>query len=318
MQINAAMPKRISFLVVNHGESTVKRFSVYSSLIYLLLLCVVLAGLCMGVMIYDYLHLQKSRGYARRLEQKVASQAGMLADRQQKIEDLEAGVLDLKSRILALGDLEEQIRRIAREGHGTKGESASGGAFGIGGAMPEDIAPWKQKSRDERDMIARIRGQVRLLTSTSESQRASLATLLGYLNSQKKLFDCTPSICPAHGRITSRFGYRKSPFGGRREIHKGIDIGAPAGTPIMAAADGVVIFVGRKSSFGRTIILDHGRGLTTRYAHCSKILKKIGQRVKKGDIIARMGSTGRSTGPHLHYEVRVNGMAMDPSKFILN
>lgn len=312
------MSKRISFLVVNHSESTVKRFSVYTSLIYLLLLFMVLVGLCMGVMVYDYFHLQKSRSYARKLEQKVLSQAGMLTARQQKIEDLEAGVLDLKTRILALGDLEAQIRRIARKGHGADKKTAPGDAFGTGGGMPEDKEPWKQNAGDDLDLITRIRGQVRLLTSTSESQKANLETLLSYLNSQRKLFDFTPSICPAHGHITSRFGYRKSPIDGHREIHKGIDIGAPRGTPIMAAADGVVIFAGRKSSFGRTIIIDHGRGLTTRYAHCSKILKKIGQRVKKGDTIALMGSTGRSTGPHLHYEVRVNGMALDPSKFILN
>ena len=97
-----------------------------------------------------------------------------------------------------------------------------------------------------------------------------------------------------------------------------MDIAGPIGTPIKATADGIVSFVGRRKDFGRVIEIDHGRGLVTRYAHCKKILKKLGARVKRGEVIALMGSTGRSTGSHLHYEVRLNGIPLDPSKFILD
>jgi len=118
--------------------------------------------------------------------------------------------------------------------------------------------------------------------------------------------------------LTSTFGYRSSPFSGRRELHKGLDIATRSGTPIIAPADGLVVFAGREGGFGNMIIIDHGYGITTRYGHCSSLEVKLGQKVKRGDVIARVGNTGRSTGPHVHYEVAVNGVSVNPSRYILN
>jgi murein DD-endopeptidase MepM/ murein hydrolase activator NlpD len=126
----------------------------------------------------------------------------------------------------------------------------------------------------------------------------------------------TPSILPTEGRITSRFGYRKSPFSGRSELHKGLDIANRKGTHIMATANGVVIFAGVRGLFGRIVTIDHGHGIITHYAHLNKILKKEGDHVKRGEIIATMGNSGRSTGPHVHYEVRLNGIPVNPVKYI--
>ncbi len=119
-------------------------------------------------------------------------------------------------------------------------------------------------------------------------------------------------IRPASGRLSSGFGYRVHPISKRRRLHAGIDIAAPTGTPIVAAAPGVVISAGWRGGYGNTVVLDHGGGLSTLYGHCSRLLVKAGQRVTQGQRIALMGSTGYSTGPHLHFETRINGKPVNP------
>ena len=119
-------------------------------------------------------------------------------------------------------------------------------------------------------------------------------------------------INPISGTITSRFGERSSI---RSSVHTGLDIAASTGTPIQAAAGGTITFSGRKGSYGYMIVIDHGNGVQTYYAHCSKLYKSAGTYVNQGDIIAAVGSTGNSTGPHLHLEVRVNGVAYNPSNY---
>ena len=121
---------------------------------------------------------------------------------------------------------------------------------------------------------------------------------------------------PVYGRITSHIGWRKNPFGGGYEFHTGIDIYAPHGSKVRATADGVVVLAGWYGDYGKTVIIRHPSGYLTLYAHLSQIDVKEGQRVKAGDVVGRVGSTGRSTGPHLHYEVIKNNRPIDPSKFL--
>jgi murein DD-endopeptidase MepM/ murein hydrolase activator NlpD len=118
------------------------------------------------------------------------------------------------------------------------------------------------------------------------------------------------------GVVTSKFGYRRHPITGRGSMHKGIDIAAKHGTDIVAMADGIVIFSGRKSGYGNIVEIRHANGLETRYAHNSRNVVKEGDMVRKGQIIAKLGSTGRSTGPHLHFEVRRNGEAVNPMRYL--
>jgi murein DD-endopeptidase MepM/ murein hydrolase activator NlpD len=127
----------------------------------------------------------------------------------------------------------------------------------------------------------------------------------------------TPTLLPAKGWITSYFGQRLSPTAGRMKMHEGIDVGAPYGTHINAPADGVVTFSGEKAGFGKFVQVDHGFGIETIYAHNQALHVKNGQKVRRGALLAAVGNTGHSTGPHLHYEVRVNGVAVDPLYFIL-
>ena len=138
-----------------------------------------------------------------------------------------------------------------------------------------------------------------------------------HLLDKESILRSTPSILPTNGWITSYFGHRISPTAGVRKMHEGLDVGANFGTPIFAPADGVVTYAGNKAGFGLFVQIDHGYGIETIYAHSQKILTRNGQRIKRGDLIAKVGSSGYSTGPHLHYEVRVNGIAVDPLYFIL-
>ncbi len=159
------------------------------------------------------------------------------------------------------------------------------------------LAEMEQESRRIEQMIARIqRG--------SDGQRYS-GTWSGTLR------------CPIASsyRISSRYGWRRDPFHGRRRFHHGVDLACPTGTSIHAADKGLVVYAGWKSVYGKVVIIDHGSGISTVYAHCSSTSVGNGQVVKRGQVIAKVGSTGRSTGPHLHFEVRKYGKTTNPMKF---
>lgn len=127
----------------------------------------------------------------------------------------------------------------------------------------------------------------------------------------------TPSIWPASGRITSGFGWRNSPLEEGSELHQGVDIAVSTGTPIVATADGEVVHSGPAGGYGNMVQIRHGNGIETIYGHNSRLAVTVGQTVKKGQIISYAGSTGYSTGPHVHYEVRENGTAVDPMKYLV-
>lgn len=142
--------------------------------------------------------------------------------------------------------------------------------------------------------------------------------LMQTLRGNKELLVSTPSIWPADGVLTSTFGMRRSPFTGVGQLHKGIDISGRPGTPINAPAKGVVIFAQADGAYGNCVVINHGNSLSTRYAHMLRSTVKEGQTVNRGEIIGYIGSSGRSTGPHLHYEVRVGGVPVNPMRYILN
>jgi murein DD-endopeptidase MepM/ murein hydrolase activator NlpD len=139
-----------------------------------------------------------------------------------------------------------------------------------------------------------------------------------FLLDKESFLRSTPTLMPTNGHLTSNYGPRMSPYAGRIKMHEGIDVGAPIGTPIVAPADGVVTFSGPKPGFGNFVQIDHGYGVETIFGHASALIAKKGQKVSRGDHIAIVGNTGYSTGPHVHYEVRVNGTPVDPIYYILN
>jgi murein DD-endopeptidase MepM/ murein hydrolase activator NlpD len=143
-------------------------------------------------------------------------------------------------------------------------------------------------------------------------------SLSGVLENQRALLATTPSIWPVRGYLSAGFGNRIDPFTGLKDFHPGLDISAPLGTRILAPADGVVIFAGVKGGYGNAVTVSHGRGLVTHYGHMDVINVRAGQQVRRGSVLGFVGNTGRSTAPHLHYEVWLNGSNQNPLQYILD
>lgn len=188
------------------------------------------------------------------------------------------------------------------------GEKENGGEAltGIGGPPENDI---DAGGSDLQARIDQVRRQIEL-------QRLGQEEIQATLNDQRSLLAARPTGWPVQGWLTSTFGMRKSPFTGKRKMHEGLDIAARTGTPVYATADGIVTESGTAPGYGKLVVIDHGYGYKTYYAHNSRIFVKIGQRVRRGDKIAAVGSTGSSTGSHVHYEVRRNGVPVNPRKYL--
>jgi murein DD-endopeptidase MepM/ murein hydrolase activator NlpD len=158
-------------------------------------------------------------------------------------------------------------------------------------------------------------GLLRELLQGIESRLRSVETDVEKRNA---LAAATPSIWPAHGWLSSTVGYRRDPIHGGRDFHEGLDISADRGSAVYATANGTVTQASYEGGYGNLIIVEHGYGLQTRYGHLSRYMVPVGAKVKRGDVLGLVGSTGRSTGYHLHYEVRVNGRLLNPLQLLLN
>lgn len=152
------------------------------------------------------------------------------------------------------------------------------------------------------------------LTALTEKSRE----LTGVFDKQRSLLASTPSVWPVRGYLSAGFGNRIDPFTGLKDFHPGLDISAPLGTKILAPADGTVIFAGVKGGYGNAVTIDHGRGIMTHYGHLDAFNVRVGQSVRRGSVLGFVGSTGRSTAPHLHYEVWLNGSNQNPLLYILD
>jgi len=162
------------------------------------------------------------------------------------------------------------------------------------------------------------RDDVEGLLRQARFRRASLAQVAQALTLRKETLERTPSILPVRGgKLTSRFGTRTDPFTGEEATHEGVDVSGPRGADVVATASGVVVATHARTGYGLTVEIDHENGLRTIYCHNSKVYVRPGERVGRGDAIAAVGSTGRATSPHCHYEVHEDGAPVDPSRFIL-
>lgn len=156
-----------------------------------------------------------------------------------------------------------------------------------------------------------------LLRDLLQGLESRLESVQSGVDKRNALAAATPSIWPAAGWLTSAMGARRDPFTGGADFHPGLDISADRGSPVYATADGTVVLASVFSDYGNLIRIDHGFGLESRYGHLSKFEVEVGSKVKRGDLIGRVGATGRATAPHLHYEVRVNDRLLNPLQFLL-
>ncbi len=195
----------------------------------------------------------------------------------------------------------------------TSGMGPIGKIAGGEGRMIADGDAKAVAAEQDQDLLKSLDNLDKKVKAQEQEARA----LKSYFEDQQALLASAPSIWPVRGWVTSDFSVRLDPYTGERVMHEGIDVAASSGTPVRAPADGTVVFSGLEGGYGHVLVIDHGYGLKTRYGHLLRIDVKVGEKVKRGQFVAAVGNTGRSTGPHLHYEVRVNGVADNPRKFIL-
>ena len=216
-------------------------------------------------------------------------------------EQFSKSVESLRTQLVTVEDRTHKLAIIA--GISSLDEGSQGG---VGGIRPADLG--ENPYRDDLDKMS----------LRSHRLDSDLSVLEQKFVAQSKLLSSTPSIAPVHGILTDGFGGRSDPFTGEPGTHNAIDISSAVGQAVRAPADGIVVKSEWANGYGNVIYISHGYGFSTRYGHLSSFAVRPGQRVKRGDILGHVGSTGRSTGPHLHYEVRLNNNQVNPLEYILN
>jgi len=286
--------KRYTILVIPEGSNQVRRYLVGSGLVRSLLVAAGLATIGFGLLAWGYLNNRYDSAELKRLR---------AANLEQRVELARlAGELALLNQdVVLLEQNDAQVRSMANLAPSRKNILS-----GIGGPPETEDHP---RFSELQRQIDDVRQQIDLRRQSQEEVQA-------VLNDQHSLLASKPQGWPVNGWLTSTFGMRKSPFTGRRKMHEGLDIASRTGTPVYATADGIVARSGTAPGYGKLVVIEHGYGYRTYYGHNSKIYVKVGQRVRRGDRIAAVGNTGSSTGSHVHYEVRRNGVPLNPRKFL--
>jgi len=293
--------EKLTVMLIPHSEKKIFNFQI--SMFTISFLVLILAGI-ITVFFISTSHYTLTK---REMEDLQSSQEGninVLNQFQEEISSLDKSVIEYKNSIKDIIQL--------------LGASQSENIFGLGGPETEiknlsEIIGLKNKSDYETELetIQRINADI------AASKRV-LQNFKKFLEAREEIIQKIPNNWPiiGGGFITSPFGMRRSPFTGKWAKHQGVDISWWPGAPLRATADGIVVFSGMKGGYGRTIQVQHEYGFQTLYAHCSRLVAYEGKRVKKGEIIAFLGRTGRATGFHVHYEVRIGTTAVDPMIFM--
>lgn len=290
-------PYRFNFLIVLGTGPRILRLNVPRWTLYGGLMVQALAVSVLGAIYGDYLTLKLERNQLAGLQRQVAEQRAM-------IESFRRQLGGIRGEIATWRDLHARIR----EAFGPEaGPTRKGTGIG-GGTGPLQVV----SLRDPMDLPEELHRLAALVNEEGENLRA----LERILSRVGRVLVALPSRWPLRGGVNSEFGRRLSPWSGLPEFHRGIDITAPLGTDVKAPAPGTVVYTGIQAEYGLTLILDHGNDMKSLYGHLQKVHVSPGQRVERGQIIARSGNTGKSTGPHLHYEILVRGQPVNPRSFV--
>ena len=308
------MRKKMKIWFHSGSTSDIREFSLHKTAVVFLVFITMAFSAAAVFIGYDYYHLKKRYFNNTALSNTISKQFHEIKSQREQIQSFANEIEVLKKQVDSLAKFEDKVRLIAD----IKQTSNSSGLIGIGGIPKEQLDPDIPLEQRHNSLMREMHQQVTQTNNAAKKQALDFEALIKELEQKRNLLASTPSIKPVDGWITSRFGYRTSPFTGMREFHAGLDISNKSGTKVIATANGRISFAGEKMYIGKLVVIDHGHGRVTKYGHLKKILVKRGQRVKRGDVIALLGNSGRSTGPHVHYEVRINGTPVNPLKYILN
>lgn len=300
--------KKVTIVLLPDGTRKVKQIKIPKIFLrFFLLFCILVTGL-LAWTFTDYYNIKtQSPKRAQLLEEnrKQQAQLAALAHKIDKINGKMVELIEFDNKLKVMADLEpgEDNTRF----------------LGIGGSDPALMDAEYTVEKGLKKLVSLYHQSLDNIDTAISVETIEKEELYEFMVNQKSMLSCTPSIWPVKGWVNNGFGWRKSPFTGEREFHKGLDIAARRGSPVIAPADGYVsVVVVNDFSFGNYITISHGYGYKTRYGHLDKILVKKGQSVNRGDKIGLVGNTGRSTGSHLHYEVLVDGVHDNPKKYIIN
>lgn len=292
-----------TIMIVPHSEESTYSIRVPLFVGQLLVVLFVIGLAAFLILAYTYNHLLSEAEEVRILRQVNQAQ-------QDEINSFAHETQQLLKRMQEIEDLAELVadRLGLSPGEGETGSQ--------GGALSDERRQYASRSDEDR-VLDRAANNLAVLQNLIPERADTLETLKGEVDEYNRRLAATPSIWPCRGRVTSGFGMRRSPFGrGISKFHHGVDIASSHGTPIYATADGQVSFAGYRRGYGNLVIIRHGYGFQTCYAHLSGFAVSSGQWVKRGRVIGYMGRTGTATGVHLHYEVHVNGVAVNPARYM--
>jgi len=295
--------KFLSLIIIPHKKGPAKTITLSKRTSHLIIsLSLGLVIILIGFLV-DYFSMNITRAKYRQLQSENQEQKKIIAS-------YENSIRELTTRIQAFENYARKLNIMA----GLRSPEALKEA-GVGwGAETDGIGGNQLNSTSGPARTAIPLNQVQMKAAQLEQ---NLNTLLNFFEQQRTRLAQTPTIWPTVGFITSGFGWRIDPFTGKQTFHKGIDIATNLGNPVVATADGVVVEAKNDRIGGKTILISHGGGLSTLFYHLDKILVRPGQKVKRGDVIGLVGKTGKALGPHLHYEVQVNGKSVNPLQYIL-
>ena len=313
-------------MIFRDHSSPVRRYKVAKQRLQRLAVGIGAAAALVAIVLVDYVRVRIDVSELENLRAETAHQRAEIARFTEKMSVLE-------ERFARIDEFERKVRVIANLPAVPSETDPASPPNGVGGgqddeengivsepvpASPHGAATGAPDGPPPSAWYQELDAGARRLLDVSALRERSYADLVDQLRSKSDRLASTPSVWPARGWVTSGFGRRISPFTGKSQMHHGIDIAAERGTAVVAPARGRVSFVGRKGPLGKTLEIDHGHGIKTVYGHCDAIHVERGQRVERGQWIAAIGNTGRSTGPHLHYGIQVRGQSVDPRKYILD
>jgi murein DD-endopeptidase MepM/ murein hydrolase activator NlpD len=303
---NTKKKEYFTFMFVPGPNQRVRTLSISKSVIKSVFLSIVAILIFSSYLVYEYNDVKDKVWELQSMREELMQQKA-------QVQNFALNLLDYKRQMFLLRDLDTKLRRAVSLGPRDKAQQV----LGIGGPDElglQNLATMGEKKQEEA--LKEMHQELSQLKGAASKQEASLQMLIEYFEDKRSLYASTPSVWPVRGWVTSPFGNRLSPFSGILKFHEGMDIAAQTGTPIVAPAEGVIMKAGFSTGYGNMVEISHGYGIKTLFAHNSRLNVKAGQRVRRGDVIAYVGDSGSSTGPHLHYEVRVNGLPVNPVRYL--
>lgn len=294
-----------TFLIIPKRNKTARKITISGTFLKGLFICLIVMGLFASFIYFDYIKIKREEIELARLRNQTTEQKIL-------IENLAAKLNGFAVKMDELVQFDREIRALAN----VEDKRNSGQFPGIGGSTGLENQVPSRMETDQKMIIASIDKNVDQLMEDANDQRRSYNELIIFLKERKSIRDATPSIWPVRGWVTSEFGHRASPLGGTGEFHKGMDIAARMGIPVVAPADGIVAEAAYDREMGHMIRINHGHGMVTCYGHLMKSGVKEGNLIRRGAVIGYIGNSGRSTGAHLHYAVFLNGVPVNPSNYL--